>query len=129
MFMQDMQHMEMSSEACLLYMQEAGSCIDFIAIPASHLLLTGGLAGGKNSYQLWCQFLVLHEVGSCLKRFSDLKPEASKMLATIAASNIKESKLKCLDTSKNFTVSRGESGGKFLNPLTESFIPFVPQLC
>jgi hypothetical protein len=39
--------MEMSSEACLLYMQEAGSCIDFIATPASHLLLTGGLAGKK----------------------------------------------------------------------------------
>jgi hypothetical protein len=54
MFMQDMQHMEMSSEACLLYMQEAGSCIDFIATSASHLLLTGGLAGGKYSYQLWC---------------------------------------------------------------------------
>jgi hypothetical protein len=51
------------------------------------------------------------------------------MLVIIAASNIKESMLKYLDTSKNFTVSREESERKFLSPLTESFIPFVPQLC
>jgi hypothetical protein len=50
------------------------------------------------------------------------------MLTIIAASNIRGSKLKCLDISKDFTVRRGESDRKLLNPLTELFILFVPQL-